>query len=246
MQFVQNAWQKTKKNKDATMQRRFYTKHNNNFVSKCNCYLESHLCPALQGFKYDAQYDRSTDTESIYVQKQDFQKPSFFKYYCHNKPFTQTQFFSYVGVYGTRCHKQILNNKPENIQECVMINKLHEHNIPIQFVFRSWSWPILGADIMDVVEVWIKTDRLDRMYLFDGYGVLGTCADCRWHESWHEHDCAPEQDISCTDCPVSTPDKCPAKQMLRNGYTECESKIKCMSLLHAQSLKEKFKDGHTK
>lgn len=246
MRFAQNVWQKTKKNKDATMQRRFYTKHNNKFVSECNCYLESHLCPALQGLKYDAQYDRSTNTESIYVQKQDFQKPVFYNhYYCapeHIEPMTDIVFICENDAFGGKCCKDVLNDSPNNIQECAIIKHLKKNNVPHQIkTHKYFTKTIINVYIMD-------TEQLKQPWLCDTYCFFGMCADCKWHTPWKEDGILVElpEFIPCDTCPVSTPDKCPAKQMLRDGYTECESKIKCMSLLHAQSLKEKFKDGHTK
>ena len=233
------------------MQRKFYTKHNNKFISECNCYLESHLCPALQGLKYDIKYDRPTNTENIYVQKEDFQKPVFLNhYYCapeHREPLTQIQFCSYqVGTCGNFCSKEIFSNKPEDIQECAMINKLREHNIPIEFKCGSWALPFLWTPVDCVVEVWIKTDRLDQLHIFDEYSILGTCAGCKWHTPWETHDFAPKEAISCEGCSVSNPAECPATKMRHDGYTECESKIKCVALRHAQFIKEKCKDDHTK
>ena len=229
------------------MQRNFFT-HDKKFVSDCNCYLEAHMCPVLKGLKYDTQYNRSTNTENIYVDKPDFQKPVFNgHYYCareHRRPTTEIQFFSNDGVWGTKCAKQILscypNEAEKEIQECAMINKLKENNIPFCFKMRS-HYEYFFAD--PLIEIWIGSNRLDQLYIFDKWSILGTCAGCKWHEPWHEHDCLPKQTISCDNCSVSVPEKCPAKQMLIDGYTECESKIKCISLLHAQFIKEKYKDN---
>lgn len=229
------------------MKRAFFT-HDKKNVFRCICYLESHLCPVLQGVRYDIQYDRPTNTENIYVQNKDFQQHVCNGHYsCRTyryRTFIMTHFYSNDGVWGSICNKNILsiypNDLKKDLQECVMINKLKENNIPFRLRTRS-CYEYFFSD--PLVEVWIDSKRLDQLYIFDKMGILGTCVGCKWHEPWHTHKFVFNYTTPCDNCTIFTPDKCPAKQMLIDGYTECESKIKCESLLHAQITKEKFKDN---
>ena len=224
------------------MKKTFYTK-DKRYVFQCDCYMETHLCPALQGLEYTVQYNRLTDTENIHVQKTDFQKPKFDRYdwkthYCtHGEqyhPATPIRFFSNDGVYGNTCCKQLINRTAEEIQECEMIKKLQESKIPYDLTFYADP---------NRVDVKVLSQRLDQLYVFDGWAVLGACAGCKWHQPWQTHDCMPKQIIPCEKCTFSTQEDCPAQQMLNDGYTVCESKLKCIALRHAQIIREKYKDN---
>ena len=224
------------------MKKVFYTK-NQDYAFQCNdCYIESHLCPALQGLDYTLQYDRLTDTETICVQKADFQKPNFDyhdwkTHYCTHEqryPGVQIRFFSNDGVYGSTCCKQLINHTVDGIQECEMIKRLQEHNIPYDLTFYN-NCPC--------VDVKVLSKRLDQLYVFDGWAVLGACAGCKWHHPWQTHDCMPKKIIPCENCMVYKQEDCPAQRMLNDGYTACESKLKCVALRHAQIIKEKYKDN---
>lgn len=224
------------------MKKVFYTK-NQDYAWQCNdCYVESHLCPALQGLDYTLQYDRRTDTETIRVQKADFQKPNFDyhdwkTHYCTHEqryPGVQIRFFSNDGVYGSMCCKQLVNRTVDEIQECEMIKRLQEHNISYDLTFYN-NCPC--------VDVKVLSKRLDQLYVFDGWAVLGACAGCKWHHPWQTHDCMPKKIIPCETCMVYKQEDCPAQRMLNDGYTACESKLKCVALRHAQIIKEKYKDN---
>ena len=228
------------------MKKGFYTK-NQDYAFQCdNCYIETHLCPALQDVEYSVQYNRLTDTETIYVQKVDFQKPKFKycdckTYYCtheQSRPITEIRFLSIDGLRGNTCHKQLVCREPNEIQECEMIKRLQEHKVPYDLTFYGESFLCDSC-----VEVNIHSKRLDQLYVFDGWAVLGACAGCKWHQPWQTHDCMPKQIISCEKCTVSTQEECPAQQMLNDGYTACESKLKCVALRHAQMIREKYKDN---
>ena len=192
---------------------------------------------------YTAQYNRSTDTESIHVSKENLQKPVFGwkNEYCFReqlRPITEIRFLSIDGLRGNTCHKQLVCREPNEIQECEMIKRLQEHKVPYDLTFYGESFLCDSC-----VEVRIKSQHVSQLYIFDSMAVLGACAGCKWHQPWQTHDCMPKQIISCEKCTVSTPDKCPGQQMLKDGYTECESRIKCAALRHAQLIKEKYNDN---
>lgn len=233
------------------MRKIFYTK-DKNYAFQCkDCRIESHLCPALQNLEYETQYDRLTETETIYVQKKDLQVPKF-EFVSENrtcrdlanndnhhnndllKNSTAIRFYSMAGVYGTLCHKRLEKYTEEDIQECQMLQRLKEHNIP---------YDIECYQPRPYVDVKIITQRLDQLYIFDGWAVLGACTDCKWHSPWQTHDCMPKKIIPCENCMVYKREDCPAQRMLNDGYTACESKLKCVALRHAQIIKEKYKDN---
>ena len=231
------------------MKKDFYTKDNIYAFCCKDCRIELHLCPALQGLEYETEYDRSTDTETICVQKGDLQAPTTVfiseSYTCRDvanniendrdawKNSTAIRFYSIAGVYGTLCHKRLEKYTEEDIQECQMLQRLKEHNIP---------YDIECYQPRPYVDVKIITQRLDQLYIFDGWAVKGACAGCKWHRPWNTGE-LPKMSMSCANCQVSTQDKCPAQQMLKDGYTVYESKLKCISLRQAQIIKEKYKDN---
>ena len=225
------------------MKRIFYTKDNCIAFQCRGCYIESQQCPALKDMVYTAQYNRSTDTESIHVSKDDLQKTvlGWKNEYCFREqvqPFTEIRFISIDGMRGNTCCKKLVNRTANEVQECEMLKRLQKYSVPYVLTFYGPSF-LVGS----CVEVNIQSQRLDQLYIFDSMSVLGACAGCKWHKPWDTHDCMPKQNISCEKCQVSTPDVCPAQQMLKDGYTKCESLIKCAALRYAQLMKEKYKDN---